>query len=216
MRRALAWVDRTLRGAAPRAGPGLFAVVAGGAVYGGVMGAFGGVGGDRLLQIAFSAAKVPLLILATTALALPSYFVLNTLLGLRADFPDAVRAVAGTQAAVAVVLASLAPFTAVWYASTRSYHEATLFNALMFGVASLAAQLVLRRRYAPLEARDPRHRWLRRGWLGVYAVVGIQMGWVLRPFIGEPGRPVTFFRADTWGNAYVVVADVACRALGGR
>lgn len=209
-------VDRMLRGSADRVWPGLAAVAAGGAAYGAVMGAFGGLGGDRPLQVAFSAAKVPLLILVTTALAMPSFFVINTLLGLRNDFPEVVRAVSATQAAVAVVLASLAPYTAVWYASTRDYHEATLFNALMFGVASLAAQWVLRRRYAPLVARNPRHRLTLRAWLGVYAFVGIQMGWVLRPFIGEPGRPVTFFRSDTWGNAYVVVAETAWRALGGK
>jgi len=114
------------------------------------------------------------------------------------------------------VLAGLAPYTALWYASTRDYHEATLFNALMFGVASLSAQWVLWRRYAPLIARDGRHRWMMWGWLGAYAFVGIQMGWVLRPFIGQPGKPVTFFRTDTWGNAYVIVAETVWQALTGR
>ncbi|HEX4610294.1 MAG TPA: hypothetical protein VH092_19040 [Urbifossiella sp.] len=212
----LGWVDRVLRGGTARAWPGLAAVAVGGAAYGAVMGAFGGFGGDRAWQVAFSAAKVPFLIVVTTALAMPSFFVLNTLLGLRADFPDVVRAVSATQAAVAVVLAGLAPYTAVWYASTRDYHEATAFNTAMFGVASLAAQWVLRRRYAPLIARDPRHRRMLWAWLGVYAFVGVQMGWVLRPFIGQPGRPVTFFRSDTWGNAYVILAETLWQAVSGK
>jgi hypothetical protein len=216
MPRLLDPVDRMLRGAVSRVWPGLAAVVAGGAVYGAVMGAFGGVGGDSLLQVAFSAAKVPLLILVTAALAMPSFFVINTLLGLRADFPKAALAVASTQAVVAVVLTSLAPYTALWYVSTRNYHEATLFNAVMFAVASLSAQRVLRRRYAPLIARDPRHRWMMWAWLGVYAFVGIQMGWVLRPFIGQPGKPVTFFREDIWGNAYVIVLETIWQAVAGR
>jgi hypothetical protein len=180
------------------------------------MGAFGGADGDRLLQVAFSAAKVPLLILVTTALAMPSFFVVNTLLGLRAAFPDAARAVTATQAAVAVVLASLAPYTALWYASARDYHEATLFNAVMFTVASLSAQWVLRRRYALLIARNPRHKWMMWAWLGGYAFVGIQMGWVLRPFIGQPDKPVTFFRQEVWGNAYVIVVELMWQALNGR
>jgi len=33
-----------------------------------------------------------------------------------------------------------------------------------------------------------------RGWLVVYGVVGAQMGWVLRPFIGSPDLPFTWFR----------------------
>jgi hypothetical protein len=31
-------------------------------------------------------------------------------------------------------------------------------------------------------------------WIVVFAFVGAQMGWVLRPFIGSPGMPFTFFR----------------------
>jgi hypothetical protein len=112
-----------------------------------------------------------------------------------------------------VLLAALAPYTAVWYASTTDYHAATLFNAVMFAAASCAAQWVLRRRYAPLVARNPRHRAMLGMWLVVYAFVGIQMSWVLRPFIGQPGRPVAFFREDTWGNAYVIVLDIAWKAL---
>jgi hypothetical protein len=192
---------------------GLAVVAIGGAAYGGVMGCFGGFAGDRPLQVVFSAVKVPLLIAVTTALAMPSFFVMNTLLGLRDDFAEAARAVAVTQSAVAVVLACLAPYTALWYLSTADYHEASAFNALMFAVASVAAQWVLRRRYARLIARNRRHRAMLWGWLGVYAFVGIQMGWVLRPFIGQPGVPVTFFRDETWGNAYVVVLETLWRAL---
>jgi hypothetical protein len=124
------------------------------------------------------------------------------------------RAVGIAQAAVAVVLAALAPYTVVWYLSSGGYHEAILFNAAMFGTASLAAQGLLRRHYRPLIARDPRHRRLLRGWLGLYAFVGIQMGWVLRPFVGDPAQPVRFFREDTWGNAYLKVVEMVVQVLG--
>jgi hypothetical protein len=33
-----------------------------------------------------------------------------------------------------------------------------------------------------------------RGWLVVFALVGAQMSWVLRPFIGNPERDFTWFR----------------------
>jgi hypothetical protein len=33
-----------------------------------------------------------------------------------------------------------------------------------------------------------------RIWVLVFGLVGAQMGWVLRPFIGDPGKPFTFFR----------------------
>jgi len=197
-------VSRLLRGEPVRLRTGLLLVVVGGAVYGAAMGSFG----DRLPQVAFSAIKVPLLLGATTLLALPSFFVLNALVGLRDDFAPSVRAVIGTQAAVAVILAALAPYTLLWYRTTGDYHQATLFNGLMFLTASLSAQWVLRRRYATLIARNRRHRAMLWAWVAVYSFVGIHTGWLLRPFVGDPARPAVFLRTDSWGNAYEIIADM--------
>ncbi len=193
----------------------LACTVTAGMIYGGVMGSFGGVAGERLAQVFYSATKVPLLLIATFALSLPSFFVLNTLFGLRADFAAVLRALLAAQAALTVILVSLAPYTAFWYVSFAGYQVAVLFNALMFLIASLAAQYVLRGYYTPLIARNPRHRLMFRTWLLIYAFVGIQMGWVLRPFVGDPGSPVQFFRAESWGNAYVVVARMVWSVLSG-
>ncbi len=185
-----------------------------GAVYGTVMASFSGVAPDRWWQMIYSAMKVPMLLLATFALGLPSFFVVHSLFGLSRDFGDAVRALLAAQAGLTVVLASLAPLTVVWYLSFPGYEVALLFNAAMFGLASVSGQLLLRRFYAPLIARDAKHRVLLRVWLGIYAFLGIQMGWLLRPFIGKPGIPTSFFRADAWGNAYEALWQTAMRALG--
>jgi hypothetical protein len=211
--RWLAHIDRVLLATGRADRDWLAATVWGGIVYGAVMGTFGGFAGDRPLQIVYSAVKVPMLIAITTLLSLPTFFVMNTLAGLRADFAAAVRAVVATQGAVCVILAALAPLTAVWYASSADYHEAIAFNGVMFAAASLAGQWVLRRRYAPLVAANRRHRTMLRLWVGVYAFVGIQMGWVLRPFVGDVNAPTTFFRETAWGNAYVVVAETVWKAV---
>ena len=50
-------------------------------------------------------------------------------------------------------------------------------------------------------------------WLLIYAFVGIQMAWVLRPFIGDPHSPTHFFREGAWGNAYVEIVHIIMRAL---
>jgi len=189
-------------------------VAAFGMFYGAVMGSYGGLDADRPWQMLYSGLKVPLLLSAAFLLSLPTFFVLNTLLGLRADFPRVVRALVSTQAGLTVVLASLAPITAFAYVSGIGYHPAILFNALMFGTASFTAQGLLRREYRDLVAHNPAHRAMLRAWLVVYVFVGIQMGWVLRPFIGDPGRPVQFFREDSWSNAYLAVLDIVWRVFG--
>ncbi|CAN5573719.1 hypothetical protein BH11PLA2_BH11PLA2_45110 [soil metagenome] len=209
-------VDRVLHAAAADGGrfrdAGL-ALLWGGACYGLVMGSFGGLMPDRLLQLLYSSVKVPMLIVATTLLALPSFFVLNTIAGLRDDFVAAMRAIAITQGVVGIVLAALAPFTALWYLTSANYYEATTFNGAMFALASLTAQRTLRKRYAPLIARNPRHRTLLSVWVILYVFVGIQMGWTLRPFVGDPQTPPSFFRTESWGNAYVIVADIVWRVV---
>jgi hypothetical protein len=184
-----------------------------GLTYGALMGTFGGIRGDRLLQVVYSAAKVPLLLVVTFLIALPSFFVLNSLLGVREDFRAVLAGLVTTQAALTIILASLAPFTLFWYASSGDYQAAILFNAMMFSVASVSAQFVLYRFYRPLIARNRAHGTLFRTWLALYAFVGIQMGWVLRPFVGNPALPVTFFRQGAWGNAYVEVARIVWKLV---
>jgi hypothetical protein len=187
----------------------------GGAIYGAVMGTFGGIFGQRLLQVLYSASKVPLLLVVSFILTLPSFFVLNTLAGLRDDFAHVVRAVLATQAAVALVLASLAPYTLLFYASSGSYRDALVFNLGVFAVASVTGQLVLRRLYRPLILRDRRHRYMAISWLVLYAFVAVQMAWVLRPFVGSPDAPTRFFRDEPWSNAYEVVLRLVWRTMTG-
>jgi hypothetical protein len=187
-----------------------------GCCYGAVMGCFGGVGGERFWQVCISSIKVPCLLLVTFAISAPSFFVLNTLLGVRSDFRVAVRILLGGQAGLTLVLAALAPYTLLWYASSADYPLAVLFNGLIFAIASFTAQGMLRGWYRPLAARTPRHRWLLRLWLVLYTFVGIQMAWVLRPFVGDPASPVELFRAASWANAYVIVGRAvwaACARL---
>jgi hypothetical protein len=188
-------------------------VVTFGMAYGAVMGAFGGVAGERSWQLVISALKVPLLLVGTSLLAWPSFFVLNTLVGLRRDFLQASTALMAAQAGAAVVLASLAPLTVVWYASSTDYAAAVCFNGAMFAVASFAGQGLLRGYYRPLVERNPKHRWMLWTWLMIYVFVGIQLSWILRPFVGDPNVPVEFFRQESWGNAYVVVARLIYDAV---
>jgi hypothetical protein len=186
-----------------------------GLLYGMAMGSFRALAAQSqwFQQIVYSAVKVPLLLSATFVLSLPSFYVVNALLGLRRDFVIALRALVAAQAGLAIVLASFAPLTLVWYASSASYSQALLFNGGMFAVASFAAQWLVRSYYRPLVARNRRHRRVLWSWLVVYTFVGIQMAWLLRPFIGAPGMDVRFLRPDPWANAYEFVARLIWRTL---
>ena len=180
--------------------------------YGAVMGSYAeSISAIRPRQVLYSATKVPFLLLATFALSLPSFYVANTMLGLHADFGRALRALLSAQSALTLVLAGLAPFTLFWYGCGATYSQALAFNSLMFGLSSLSVQVLLKRLYLPLIERDSRHAWMVRVWLVIYTFIGIQMGWVLRPFIGSPNLGTAFFREEAWGNAYLEIFDLFYR-----
>jgi hypothetical protein len=210
-------VDRLLRGsftrpedlAAPRLGftPVRLAAAALvlGALYGLSMGLYAILtpGGPGAAQLASSAIKVPFLFLLTLAVTFPSLYVFSALARspLRAG-----RTLELLLAAVAVslaILASLAPVTAFFTLSTESYPFMKLLNVAFFALAGLGGLLFLRGALrAAFQAvlgegwrRQSAARWVLRGWVLIYAVVGLQMGWVLRPFIGAPGLDFALFRA---------------------
>ncbi|HEX3870971.1 MAG TPA: hypothetical protein VHV77_11070 [Pirellulales bacterium] len=134
-------------------------------------------------------------------------------MGVRSDFAAVLRALAGSQAGLTIVLAAMAPYTLLWYASSSSYAWAQIFNGLMFAIATFTAQAMVRSWYRPLIASNPRHLLLLRIWLVIYTFVGIQMAWVLRPFIGDPALPIQFFRPESWGNAFIIIGRMAWSAV---
>ncbi len=49
-----------------------------------------------------------------------------------------------------------------------------------------------------------------RVWMFLYGIVGAQMGWLMRPFIGAPGLPFQIFRAVE-GNFFTAVLQTLVR-----
>lgn len=212
-------VDRLLRGEdefsagdlAVRRTPvivSLAVIVLFGATYGSVMGSYGGLADNGWKQALVSAVKVPFLFGVTFLICLPSFFVLNALAGLAGDFRRALSALLGFQAIASLVLAALAPITFLFNVSTDFYQFMVLWNGVAFAVGSVMGHGAMRRVYRVLIAANPRHAMMYRLWVFLYVSVGIEMAWVLRPFIGAPDLPVQFFRRGAWGNAYTEVLSL--------
>ena len=184
-------------------------------VFGAAMGTYRGFTGQSqwALQMAYSAIKVPMLLCGAFALTLPPFFVLSSLIGLRDGFGSMVRALAAGQAGFAVVLASLSPLTLLVYASTAEYDTALFSSGVLFLIASVTGQWLLRWHCRPLIAQQPRWQKMLLLWAGLYALVAIQLAWLLRPFFGEANMQVTFLRPHAWDNAYVTILKLAWRTL---
>jgi len=185
-------------------------LLAGGAAAHGL--ALGASSGEWLMAI-YSAIKVPILLLVSTAITLPNFYVLHGALGLQSDFRAACRGIVAAQAGLAIALGATAPIVVVIALSVRDPYLLTVLDGLLFALAVGAGQLILRRHYRPLLARNGFHRATLLSWAVLYVFFAIQFSWVLRPFLGTPGFPVEFLRSEAFEqNAYVVLWDHLVRA----
>jgi hypothetical protein len=175
-------------------------------------------------QLLCTAIKVPALFLCTLVVTFPSLYVFSALLGARLRFLDVLRVLVAAITLNLCVLAAFGPITGFFTISTTSYAFMKLLNVVFFAVSGGLGLGFLVRVLRRLEDRagkvqgsgaagpgvppalpippvpgdtsggSPANQVLVI-WLIVYALVGAQMGWVLRPFIGDPAQPFHFFRA---------------------
>jgi hypothetical protein len=181
-----------------------------GVSYGVFMGLFAALRGGQgsLLQLATSMVKVPALFLLTLIVTFPSLYVFSTLSGSRLEFKDTLRLLLAAIAVNLTLLASFGPVTGFFTVSTESYPFMILLNVFFFAISGAIGLGFLRRSLGtvfgpppssttplgpPPVPLNPASRVFRI-WTLIYAIVGAQMGWVLRPFVGAPGEPFQLFR----------------------
>jgi hypothetical protein len=168
-------------------------------------------------QVFGSMVKVPLLFLLTLLVTLPSLYIFNALVGSRLGGLALVRLLVASLAVTLAVLASFGPIVAFFAVTTTSYPFIVLLNVAVFAVAGLLglAFLLQTLHRLSLDAGEPPAATAKTAgaldrapgsvlgknvkkvffcWVIVYGLVGAQMSWVLRPFIGSPDRPFEWFR----------------------
>ncbi len=194
-----------------------------GGVYGFFMGWFALTGDKpRQMQVLASVLKVPALFALTLLITFPSLYVLNALVGCRLRFLATLRLLVASIVVSLALAASLGPILAFFTLSTSSYAFIVLLNVgllAMSGLGGLGFLLTVLRRLssppAPGAAAGssdsaPGIFYL---WILIYGMVGMQLGWLMRPFIGHPDRGFEWFRPRD-GNFLHGIAT-AIRALAG-
>jgi hypothetical protein len=156
--------------------------------------------------------KLPFLFLLTLAICLPLLYVLNVLIGPRAKFSAILGVLMASIAVTSIVLGACAPIVLFFMLSTPSYPFVKLLNVAVFALAGAYGVWFLSRAIGQLvqapggavEGAPAGVQTIIKWWLITYGVVGTQMAWILRPFLGNPGQPFSFFRALE-SNFYVDV-----------
>lgn len=159
-------------------------------VYGGILGL-----SHSPLQALSSAIKLPFLFLATLAITFPTFYVLNTYQGAQLGFARQLNLFLGTVSLTGIVLVSFAPVSIFFLVTTSSYEVFKLLNVSILAFAGLIGIRFLWRGTQELSTIDPRQvRRIVGFWIFLYAIVGCQLAWLVRPFFGSPDLPFALFR----------------------
>jgi len=197
-------------------------------------------GNGHPMQILATMVKVPTLFLATLMVTFPSLYVFNALVGSRLLALSVLRLLIASLAVMLAVLASIGPIVAFFSFTTTSYEFMVLLNVFVFAMAGLLGLAFLLQTLhrltilgfttpetdvvvetepatdaGPLDQPDnqvlaPHVRTVFRVWVIVFGLVGCQMAWVLRPFIGHPDQPFAWFRHPN-SNFFQAVVGAAIK-----
>jgi hypothetical protein len=184
------------------------------AIYGGIIGAY-----HSWMQALSSAVKLPALYLITLLICLPALYFSNIIFGSRRTFGQHLVLVLTAVSVTSVLLFSFAPITLFFLITTNNYQFLILLNVVIFaatgfiGISSLynATNVVLEQDDESMKTRQK----ILQFWLFLYAFVGSQLGWTLRPFFGTPGSIFQLFR-EREGNFYLSVIQAISYILGFR
>lgn len=169
------------------------------ALYGAVMGST-----HSLWQALSSAAKLPILFLATLFICAPTLYFFNVLFGSNQSLTQNVALILTAITVTAVLLLSFAPIILFFLLTTSQYQFFKLLNVAIFAISGVMGVLFLSqgmRIVANDAAGDAARRRVLRLWMVLYAFVGSQLAWTIRPFIGAPSIPFELFR-QLGGNFY--------------
>jgi hypothetical protein len=173
------------------------------ALYGAVLGST-----HSLLQTLSSAFKLPLLFLATLVVCSPTLYFFNVLFGSNQSLTQNVALILTAITVTAVLLLSFAPIVVFFLLTTPSYQFFKLLNVMIFAVCGIVGVVFLSQGMKIVASAGKEGTTARRVvmwlWIIVYAFVGSQMAWTLRPFVGAPSMDFELFR-QLGGNFYTNV-----------
>jgi hypothetical protein len=114
-----------------------------------------------------------------------------------------------------VLLLSFTPIVLFFLLTTNSYQFFKLLNVGVFTVAGFVGVRFLSQGMGVVSAAGDEgsraRRTVVRLWIIVYAFVGSQMAWTLRPFIGAPSMDFELFRqlgGNFYGNIMASIGEI--------
>ena len=173
----------------------LACIAVGAAIFGGTLGTFRGG-----IQIAYGAAKVPMALLATLAIAAPAFHAIAAAFGRPLPFRSILALSLAAAARCSLVVLALPPALWLFIDWGASYHGSAVLASVAYAIAGLAALSVLLRGLGSAPFRG----LTTAAFITVFFAVGGQTSWILRPYLVRPttiGTPFLRAREGSFADA---------------
>lgn len=169
--------------------------------YGLIMGSY-----NSWMQALSSGAKLTSLLFLTLIICFPSFYIVQLVLGSKVKIKQlAVMMLSGFLMTTTIMLA-FAPIVLLFQLSGDNYNFLKFLHVGVFifsGFFGMRAVLdALRNSFAEQGVYPQIGLSIFRVWVIIFAFVGIQLAWNLRPFVGYKDMPFELFRENTQGNFY--------------
>jgi len=179
------------------------------ALYGIVMGI-----SNSWQQALMSAIKLPVMFLVTLLICLPTLYFFNLLYGSQLTFAQTTALMMAAVTVTAALTLAFASIVLFFWLTVPDYEFFMVLNVGVLAITAWWGLAFLREgmRYVQQGAPAQTGRILVM-WIAIYAFVGTQMGWALRPFFGYPGAPFEIVR-HMQGTFYTGLFYNVTRLLG--
>lgn len=180
--------------------------------YGVVMGSY-----NSFFQAMVTGFKVPLLLILALFICFPAFYVIQYMLGSKMNLLQMVNTILSGFVVFTTIMASFAPIIIFFMITGNNYAFLKLLHVGIFVFSGIFGMHTI------LEALkfscEKKNVYPKIGinifkiWIIIFAFVGMQLAWNLRPFLGDKNMPTEVFR-NREGNFYLAVFQSIGDVLG--
>lgn len=174
--------------------------------FGVILGTY--VGG---IQVFYLLIKTPFMLLLSLVFSILSISILSLLLGVRAKFREVIAQSLSSLAAMSLALAAFTPIILFYIILPQNHDQLLVSTVLFFLISGSMAALTV---YRWLRQYKPGLAWLiTLFWIALYGVVVLQLGWMLRPWVGviDPITGSVPFSRFYSGNVFIELLRTVLR-----
>ncbi|MDH5397108.1 MAG: hypothetical protein OEX02_03125 [Cyclobacteriaceae bacterium] len=181
--------------------------------YGVIMGSYNG-----FAQALSTGVKLSALIVLTLMICFPSFYIVQLVLGSKIGVVQLLNILISGFIMVAVIMTAFTPIILFFQLSGDNYNFLQLLHVFVFAFSGIfGMKVVLDALTGTYEANGKYPKiglMVFKIWIIIFAFVGTQLSWNMRPFIGNKGMEFQLFRTETSGNFYSTVFSSLGQLMG--